>query len=259
MLRWDPINGTTEEVVGRTEAATPQGVAVAPNGDVFFSEYGTMEPAVADPSGHGSLAGIASKPGGIKVKRAANGVVSVVASGLWRCRGIALDPVRGQLYVSSEANAWDQGSSGSIHRWDWATGQLELVVAGLDYPQFPQWTPLKASSAGGLVVTLARHNLVLLVTPPTDSLSHSPTPATAARRSSADAQSPLVSSNRASMLPIRPPESRLLGDGANWTSAGGEWTRGAVPRDADTNLTVVISDIVLTVRWQRRTHTCAHT
>jgi hypothetical protein len=128
VLRWDPTDGSSTEVVARSEAATPQGVAVAPDGDVFFSEYGTMEAPVEDPSGHGSMAGVASTPGRVKVKRAANGLVSVVASGLWRCRGIALDAVRGQLYISNEANAWDQGSSGSIHRWNWGTNTLELIL-----------------------------------------------------------------------------------------------------------------------------------
>ena len=84
----------------------------------------------------------------------------VVASGFWRCRGMALghDVQHGGnyvLYVANEANAWDQPNSGAVQKISWSghpdkpgfppcmpncaatPAKLEVVEQGLDYPQFP--------------------------------------------------------------------------------------------------------------------------
>ena len=156
VLRIDPATGETAVVVSPDEAATPQGVAVAASGDIFFSEYGSTA-AAADPAGHGVLAGVAQSAGALRVKRAAGGAVETLATGIWRARGLALDAPSGDVFVVSEANAWDQGSSGSVWRWRASDGALLLVASGLDYPQFPA---LGGPAGDQLFVPLARHNFV---------------------------------------------------------------------------------------------------
>ena len=156
VLRIDPATGEAVMVVSPEEAATPQGVAVAASGDIFFSDYGSTA-AAADPAGHGVLAGVAQSAGSLRVKRAAGGAVETLATGVWRARGIALDSPSGDVFIVSEANAWDQGSSGSVWRWRASDGALLLIAAGLDYPQFPV---LGGAKGDQLFVPLARHNFI---------------------------------------------------------------------------------------------------
>ena len=157
IVRWDTRSSShvAEVVVAPHETTTgmagPEGVAVHANGDIFWSEYGAFGGNAPDPAGRGHVEGVAVKPGQVMVKRAATGSVELVASGFWRCRGIALHEQT--LYVANEANAWDQGSSGAIHAVDVATGATRLLLSGLDYPQFPAVDP-----AGVLFFSLALHN-----------------------------------------------------------------------------------------------------
>jgi hypothetical protein len=137
VLRLDPATGEAVVVVAPDEAATPQGVAVAPSGDIFFSEYGSTA-AAADPEGHGVLAGVARAAGALRVKRAAGGAVETLATGIWRARGIALDAASGDIFVVSEANAWDQGSSGSVWRWRAGDGCCCSSLADSTTRSFPR-------------------------------------------------------------------------------------------------------------------------
>jgi hypothetical protein len=76
------------------------------------------------------------------------------------------------LYIVSEANAWDQGSSGTIFRLDLddlsggpgsgGANALRLVEAGLDYPQFPA----VSARTGRLYASLALHSKVIELQPP---------------------------------------------------------------------------------------------
>eukprot|EP00927_Polykrikos_kofoidii_P061496 TRINITY_DN56330_c0_g1_i1.p1 TRINITY_DN56330_c0_g1~~TRINITY_DN56330_c0_g1_i1.p1 ORF type:complete len:558 (+),score=69.35 TRINITY_DN56330_c0_g1_i1:423-2096(+) len=165
--RWIIGSGRLDFVVGEgdwTPPECPQGVAVScATGDVYWSEYGCMGDA-----------NVALSPGCVRVRRGDSGQIKTLRADLWRCRGVALDEVAGCLYVVCEANAWDQGSSGSITRLDLRTGRAVRVAHGLDYPQCPCLcrTAATSSAARGvsdgrsgafavLAVPLVRHNVVV--------------------------------------------------------------------------------------------------
>lgn len=102
-----------------------EGVAVASDGTVYFSEYG--DPSAGDY--------------GVVEKIAPNGAITDIASGFWRCRGLALDENNGYLYLCTESDSEDQGNSGSLIQINLSNYSWGYVVEGLDYPQFPSIGP----------------------------------------------------------------------------------------------------------------------
>ncbi len=100
LLKWTKSSGTTSTLVGYgSMPPTPQGVAVAPDGTIYFSTYGKF-----------GGTGVCLTEGAVW-KRNTSGVVSLVAGGFARGRGLALQP-NGDLYLAAEANVWDNGNSG---------------------------------------------------------------------------------------------------------------------------------------------------
>lgn len=121
LLRWSATDNTVQTVL--SGLSTPQGVAVAADGTLYWSEYGRA----------GSVAGRV-------LQRRPDGTVKTLATGFWRARGLALTP-QGALYLTTEANFYDHGSSGLLVRLDTKTGKVTHALQGLDYPQFPCATP----------------------------------------------------------------------------------------------------------------------
>eukprot|EP01051_Picozoa_sp_SAG22_P002482 SAG22_NODE_111_length_19607_cov_12.696637_9_plen_102_part_00 len=69
-------------------------------------------------------------------------------------------------FVSNEANAWDQGSSGCLSAIDIKLGsdgkhRVTKVAVGLDYPQYPALQP----STGRVFVPLALHDKLVAYDP----------------------------------------------------------------------------------------------
>lgn len=146
IIRWDAGTGEISDVI--TGVRTPQGVAVAEDGTVFFSVYSVI-----------GARGIMLAPGHVACLRPGDDEPVVLASGFWRARGLARDPVSGDLYLATEANAWDQANTGLLVRL--RPGQEpETVLTGIDYPQFPSFHP-----DGSLYMTLGRENLLVRYVP----------------------------------------------------------------------------------------------
>jgi len=144
ICRWNRESGAVETILDGLKC--PQGLAVTSDGTVYYSEYGVF-----------GEAGVALEPGSVH-RRTPDGAVRQLASGFWRARGIALD-AQGNVYVTSEANAWDQGSSGALFKIS-PQGEVTPAAVGLDYPQFPA-----VDAAGRVVFTVCRDNLVLAYAP----------------------------------------------------------------------------------------------
>lgn len=142
--KWNRTSGEVTTILD--EIPTIQGVAVADNGDVYYSQYSTV------------VHGVMMKPGYVGVVRS-GGTREIVASGFWRARGLALHP-GGDLYLVTEANVWDQGNSGWIVRLDPKSGDQQVVLSGFDYPQFPS-----IGADGKLHVTMGRDNKLVFFDP----------------------------------------------------------------------------------------------
>ena len=143
ILKWDKNSSAVSVVIDQGQCpATPQGVAVGPDGKIYFSAYG-----------RGAGSGTFLTQGTVWV-RATNGVISLVAGGFARARGVALHP-DGSLYVITEANVWDNGNSGVLVKIA-TNGVATQVVKGIDYAQFPA-----IGTNGILYVTSARDNKLL--------------------------------------------------------------------------------------------------
>jgi len=150
ILKWNSATGNVQTVVNSLQIPTPsppQGVAVASDGRIYFSTYSEM----------GSY-GVALQPGGVWV-RETNGSITQVAGGLWRARGLAMNP-NGKLYAVTEANAWDQGNSGLLVEIDPAKKTTKNLLAGIDYAQFPAVGP-----DGRIYVTEARDEKLVAYDP----------------------------------------------------------------------------------------------
>lgn len=125
----------------------PQGVAVT-GGAVHYTTYTLTDPR-PDPEINGTpltdyVGGVA---GNGRLLRAPGAVTlqGATLDGYWRNRGMATDtrpgsPFAGQLYIVEEANAWDQGNSARITRYDPAASTSTTVLQGLDYPEFPSFS-----------------------------------------------------------------------------------------------------------------------
>lgn len=147
ILRWNRASGETETLVTPDQTRMPQGVVADEAGNIYFSEYGIV--------GHG---GVKLAPGRVRM-RTADGTFREIAGGFWRARGMARD-AQGMLYLTTEANAWDNSDSGLIVRIHPETGEVERLVQGLNYPQFPVAHP-----NGRIYVTLAMDNLLVACDP----------------------------------------------------------------------------------------------
>ena len=144
ILKW---NKTTKEILTVIkDIPTVQGVAIGPKGQIYFSQYGIMKGR-----------GVALKPGYIGVVNP-DGTYRVIADGFWRARGISVD-FHGNIYLVTEANAWDQGNSGLIVRVK-KGGEQEVLLSGIDYPEFPT-----IGKDGQLYVTLGRDNKLVSFNP----------------------------------------------------------------------------------------------
>jgi len=148
ILKWDHATGATSELMSARPPVN--GIAVGPDGSVYVSEYATFKHMAEGYSRPES-------PGVVKVRRP-DGTITVLASGFWRARGIALSGA--QLYLCTEANREDHGNSGMLVRIDTLTGAQETLLDKLDYPQFPA-----ADAQGNIYFTLGRDNKLMLYDP----------------------------------------------------------------------------------------------
>ena len=148
ILKWDRATETTSELM---KAQPPvNGIAVGLDGSVYVSEYATfkhMDEGYSRPESAGL----------VKVRRP-DGTISVLASGFWRARGLALSGT--QLYLCTEADREDHGNSGLLVRINTLTGKSETLIDNLDYPQFPS-----ADVEGRIYFTLGRDNKLMRYDP----------------------------------------------------------------------------------------------
>jgi sugar lactone lactonase YvrE len=147
ILKWTKSTGITTTLVDQDQMArTPEGIAVAPDGRIYFSTYG-----------HGAGPGTALTAGAVWV-RETSGVIRPIAAGFARGRGLALHP-NGDLYLAAEANVWDNGNSGILVRIA-TNGVVTRVVTGIDYPQFPS-----IGADGKVYVSIARDDKLICYDP----------------------------------------------------------------------------------------------
>jgi sugar lactone lactonase YvrE len=159
ILKWDHATGMSTELMSAQPPVN--GIAIGSDGSLYVSEYATFEQM---PEGYSRP----KSPGVVKVRRP-DGTISVLASGFWRARGIALNGT--QLYLCTEADREDHGNSGLLVRINTLTGATETLIDHLDYPQFPS-----ADSQGRIYFTLGRDNK-LMQYDPTDSFQVVSSPA----------------------------------------------------------------------------------
>ncbi|HVW61066.1 MAG TPA: T9SS type A sorting domain-containing protein [Puia sp.] len=117
--RWNKSTGTVDILAGSLSSSA-EGVAVAPDGTVYFSTYGFPESGVA---------GFVGKISG--------GTVTTLATGFWRGRGLVLDAANDYLYLCNEADQEDHGNSGMLSKIKISDGTVTKALEGIDYPQFP--------------------------------------------------------------------------------------------------------------------------
>jgi sugar lactone lactonase YvrE len=148
ILKWDRATETTSELMNARPPVN--GIAVGPDGSVYVSEYATFKHMAEGYSRPES-------PGVVKVRRP-DGSISILASGFWRARGIALSGT--ELYLCTESNREDHGNSGLLVRINALTGVAETLIDHLDYPQFPA-----ADAQGRIYFTLGRDNKLMRYDP----------------------------------------------------------------------------------------------
>lgn len=137
--RWNKIAGTVDVLVNCSYAA--EGVAIASDGSIYFSEYG-------DPA--------AGVYGTVK-KRATNGTITTILNtGIWRCRGLVINGSNDYLYLCTEADQADHGNSGYLAKIRISDGTWTKALEGIDYPQFPSLGP-----DGNVYFSLTRENWVV--------------------------------------------------------------------------------------------------
>lgn len=149
VYRWDVVSRKAELIM--TARNPVSGIAVASDGTIYVSEYGTFKHIK---EGHYSRP---EDPGLVKVRRP-DGEISVLAAGFWRARGLALSG--DSLYLCTEATREDHGNSGLLVRIDINTGASETILDDVDYPQFPS-----ADAEGRIYFTLARDNYLVVYDP----------------------------------------------------------------------------------------------
>lgn len=147
ILKWTKSTGLTTTLLDQAQMlGLPQGVAVTSDGRIYFSTYATV-----------GVKGTELAQGKVWV-RETNGAVRVIAGGISRGRGLALDD-KGNLYVAAEANVWDNGNSGVLIQIA-TNGVVTRVASGIDYLQFPT-----IGADGKIYFTLARDNKLVAYDP----------------------------------------------------------------------------------------------
>jgi len=123
-----------------------EGIAVAPNGRIYFSTYG-----------RGAGPGTSLSAGAVWA-RETNGVIHPIAAGFARANDLALHP-SGDLYLTCEANVWDNGSSGMLVKIA-TNGVVTRVLTGIDYCH-----ALAIGSDGKVYLDLVRDNQLVCYDP----------------------------------------------------------------------------------------------
>lgn len=168
-VAWQGFGGGAGRVQKRTPAGAisdvdtgvhlPQGVAVS-GGDLYHVNHTRTDPR-CDPEITGTpltdFTGGLAGSGRLSLAPGAVTAAGGTLASYWRARGMTTDarsdsPFHDQIYVVEEANAWDQGNSARITRYDPVTDTVTTVVQGLDYPEFPD----HSAHDGRVYFTLAR-------------------------------------------------------------------------------------------------------
>jgi hypothetical protein len=151
IYKWTKVTATLSTLVSGL-SYPPEGVAVANDGTIYFSEYGAPESGVA----------------GTVKKRTTGGTVTTLATGFWRARGLVIDSANSYLYLCTEANQEDNGNSGLLAKIKIADGTWTKALEGIDYPQFPSLAP-----DGSIYFTLTRDSWLAAYNPATSSTDSS--------------------------------------------------------------------------------------
>lgn len=101
-----------------TGLPSPEGMAIDSNGNLFFGLYGNPN---------------AGGPPGAIMEDTAGNVTTLVGSGLWRVRDIALGPAGSVCFVE-ESNYMDQGNSGTLGCFTPGKG-INTLLYDIDYPE----------------------------------------------------------------------------------------------------------------------------
>ena len=142
--RWNKASGTVDILVSGLSYAA-EGVAVATDGTIYFSEYGDPQAGVA----------------GTVKKRATNGTITtLVNTNIWRCRGLIINSANDYLYLCTEADQADHGNSGLLAKIKISDGTWTKALEGIDYPQFPS-----VASNGNIYFTLTRESWLAMYNP----------------------------------------------------------------------------------------------
>ena len=125
---------------------------------VVVSEDGTIYALAYSLASDSTLIGVAIE-GGTLYQINTDGSVEEVAGGdnqyVWRARGLTTDE-NGYVYLTGEANAWDNGNSSLLARYNPGTREIEPVESGLDYATFVDY-----GDDGRFYMCAARDNLAL--------------------------------------------------------------------------------------------------
>lgn len=125
--KWEKSTGTVSPVTSNLFGA--QGIAVLPDGTIYVLCY----------SRHSDSPLIGVSYNGGKLYQINNGKAVAVAGGdtqyVWRARGLTVDE-HGYLYVSGESNAWDNGNSSLLARFNPGERTLGNVLTGLDFSTY---------------------------------------------------------------------------------------------------------------------------
>ena len=128
VIRWNRSGGTVTTIV--SGLAAPQGIAVTAS-ELYVQEYGSFTNA-------SGMLGAGFAGGALKRVDLSTSAVTTVAGSddehFWRGRGLALRD-DGSVLIANEANAWDQGNSGSLSVLD-TSDDLSALQGGIDYPTF---------------------------------------------------------------------------------------------------------------------------
>ncbi len=148
VMRYNSADGS-QEVIAENVGGL-QSCAVDKNGIVYLLTYGKFSdtPIVGVGYAGGSLWQI-NTDGTLELAYDGNDMY------VWRARGLAIDEY-GYVYITGEANAWDNGNSSNIVRYNPGTRTIEKVTSGLDYGTF-----ISYGSDGRFYQCLARDDLVV--------------------------------------------------------------------------------------------------
>ena len=148
VMRYNDTDGTLETLA--VGLGSLQSCAVAPDGTIYLLSYGQFSDVPTVGVGYN---------GGTLWKMEPDGTTDVVWQGddryVWRSRGLAVDD-KGIVYITGEANAWDNGNSANVVRFDPVSREIEQVTAGMDYGTF-----LAYGADGRIYQCLARDDLIV--------------------------------------------------------------------------------------------------